>query len=106
MQYEPFETREKHIPSASDVYRSYKWSAIKFDTVELQLLPNDKAKNKLLRKSLQSAMVPLTGESKYRCSQKFYTISSRPPNISYSFLKKNGEPAITNGRNPRLATNY
>lgn len=54
--------------------------------------------NDQLEKDLQSFHVSLThmGESSYRCNDQFYTISSRPQTISYSFARKNQMPAVRN----------
>lgn len=98
----------KTVYLLDDVNRSGipKYNALKFNLVDLQLVSNDQAKDKLLQQSLQSAMVSLThmGESKYRCKQKFYTLSTQPQSISYSFLKENEEPVIKNHMYEKLRT--
>lgn len=95
----------KMVYLLDDVNRSgiRKYNALKFNLVDLHLVSNDEAKDMLLQ---QSAMVSLTdmGESKYRCNQKFYTLSTQPQNISYSFLKENGEPVIKNHMYEKLRT--
>lgn len=78
----------------ADITKSNARNAIKFSTINLEFRSNYQTINDQLSKILQSFHVTLThlGESHYRCNNKFYTISSRPLKIEFSFGKKNQQP--------------
>lgn len=88
----------KKVYLLADVVRSRKLNAVKFNVINLAFRSSNQTINEQLEKALQSFHVSLThmGESNYRCNDQFYTISSRPQKISYSFAMKNQVPAVRN----------
>lgn len=88
----------KKIYLLADVMRSSRMNAVKFNIVGLEFRASNQSANDQLKQLREFFHVSLThmGESNYRCDQQFYTISSRPRTIYYSFSQKNQEPVIRN----------
>lgn len=82
----------------ADVKRGGSLNAVKFSAVDLQFFASNRSANDQLHGILQNFRVALThmGGSNYRCNQHFYTISSRPQTMEYSYGEKYQEPIDRN----------
>lgn len=82
----------------ADAQQSKRGNAVKFNKIQLEISAHGKDENKRLQNALKQFKVTMThmGESNYRCNRDFYSISSRPLNLSYTFNEVNGSPIDAN----------
>lgn len=96
----------KKIYLVADVTRSSHLNAVKFNIIDLQFRSSNQSINDQMNRILQSFHVSLThmGESNYRCSNQFYTISTRPEKIEFSFSKESNVPVDRNAVYDKLSS--
>ncbi|XP_055309665.1 uncharacterized protein LOC129573302 [Sitodiplosis mosellana] len=98
-----FDGRRVHL--YADVTKSNPRNAVKFNIIDLEFRAKNQNVTNQLAEILQEFHVTLThmGESNYRCNDDFYTISSRPLTIEFSFGEKNQAPTDRNNVYDKLS---